>query len=206
MFSTCNQFLPTESKLSTVHCAKSQRGHQIHANPSPTHGGGSVSAITHTDTERAQTHYLVTKFRPRSDEMGHSHCKQTKIRRAWSIRPSDFDLIVTHDVGQYANSRLSEGASALLPGLVQHNPSSHHRCCREDNGHHFYSAHAIGFHSCVYISRSTKFLHQHAEHVKKLFCAVFRALVLQQVTHTDENHKKPVNSLAGRLERTAQFL
>lgn len=35
---------------------------------------------------------------------------------AWSIRPSDFDLILTHDVGHYVNSRacVSEGVAGLL--------------------------------------------------------------------------------------------
>lgn len=35
---------------------------------------------------------------------------------AWSISPSDFDLILTLDVGQYVNSRacVSEGVAGLL--------------------------------------------------------------------------------------------
>lgn len=59
MFSKCNQFLATDSKLSTAHCTKSRWGHQIRANPPYStiiQGGGSVRA-----SNRAQTHYLVTQ-------------------------------------------------------------------------------------------------------------------------------------------------
>lgn len=61
IFTMYNQFLRIDSKLSTVHCTKSQRGHQIHANPSPARGGGS--AITHR--HRACTNMLPgRKVRP----------------------------------------------------------------------------------------------------------------------------------------------
>lgn len=126
MFSKCNQFLPTDSKLSTAHCAKSQRGHQIHANPSLSHhmeGGGGESDRATTHKHRPCTNTLPGhKARPQV-WWGGTHSLQTnRTKRARSIRPSDFDLVLTHDVGQYVNSRacVSEGAGALLPGLLQH--------------------------------------------------------------------------------------
>lgn len=63
---------------------------------------------SHTDTERAQTRYLVAKFGPGGDEMEHNHCKPTEIGRAWSTRPSDFDLVMTHDVGQHVRERIHD--------------------------------------------------------------------------------------------------
>lgn len=88
--------------------------------------GGSVRATAHKHTlctRCAQTHYLVTKPGPRCDEVDHALNLQTnRPERAPSIRPSDFDLILTHDVGQYVNSRtcVSEGLSAPLAGPLQH--------------------------------------------------------------------------------------
>lgn len=88
---------------------------------SPITWEGSVRATTHK--HRPCTNTLPGhKARPQV-WWGGTHSLQTnRTKRAWSIRPSDFDLVLTHDVGQHVNSRacVSEGAGALLPGLLQH--------------------------------------------------------------------------------------
>lgn len=100
MFSKCNQFFPTGSKLSAAHCTKSHHGHQIHANPSlhqPAGGEGTQTQTVHKHTTCSQSRApgVMRWNTPRTN----------RTETAPSIRPSDFDLILTHDVGHYVNSR-----------------------------------------------------------------------------------------------------
>lgn len=154
MFSECNQFLPPGSNLNTTRCIKSQRGLQIHANPSPLQpitGGGSV---------RAHKHRLHTNTLP-----GHKAAPGVTAG-ALRVRPSDFDLVLTW-CGTICKWCNGEEVGALFDGVLQRY-LSHRSCCREDNEHHFHSAHATHFPSCVDFSRKIK-----SSTVKRLSCKLF---------------------------------
>lgn len=205
MFSKCNQFLSTGSKLSTTHCTKSHRGHQIHANPSLHHhvaGDGGQSAQRHIKHRLCTNTLPGHKAPPRVWWGGTSPLQTNRSKWARSIRPSDFDLVLTHDVGPYVNSRacVSEGVGGVLwhylptaavaartmsiISIQRVRPQSPQLCGHEEEKRNS-SANELSLWS------------------RPLAGLVFRARFLQQVTHNAENHRKPVNSLRGRSETYA---
>lgn len=205
MFSKCNQFLSTGSKLSTTHCTKSHRGHQIHANPSLHHhvaGDGGQSAQRHIKHRLCTNTLPGHKAPPRVWWGGTSPLQTNRSKWAQSIRPSDFDLVLTHDVGPYVNSRacVSEGVGGVLwhylptaavavrtmsiISIQRVRPQSPQLCGHEEEKRNS-SANELSLWS------------------RPLAGLVFRARFLQQVTHNAENHRKPVNSLRGRSETYA---
>lgn len=82
--------------------------------------GQSVSWYTNRGPVWANAHYFVAKPCSRCDEVECTHRKQNG--EGWKRAPFWLDLILTYDVGPYANSRACAGewVGALLAGLLQH--------------------------------------------------------------------------------------
>lgn len=161
IFSKCDQFHPTGSKLSAACCTKSHRSHQIHANPSLHHGtgrkgGGGVSSQS-LDTQTQAVHQHTTWWQ--SLALGLMRWKTHSKQCMEGLEHTPFWLWPHSGVWDDVKCKfkgLCKRVGALLACLLQHTHTHKHAHTLlaqllpwEQWASFFYSAHATNYYSCV---------------------------------------------------------